>query len=165
MLEDLGVGAGLMGLYSFSGLSHRLENLGIVRGVEVFNDSKATSISSVHRAIETLVESRPNKRIHCLVGGRDKKLPWETLLSFPNRERVLFYCFGECADLASRAAGIAGPTFVSLSAAVSYVAQLAQSNEIILLSPGGTSLDEFSNFEQRGDWFKARILELLRSKA
>jgi UDP-N-acetylmuramoylalanine--D-glutamate ligase len=161
VLVELGLEKGLSALFTFEGLAHRLENLGTLKGIEAFNDSKATSITSVHRAIETLREARPGKKIHCLVGGRDKKLPWKTLGEFPGRESVIFYFFGECAGLAHRDSGLEGREFSKLGPALEDCVSHARSGEIILLSPGGTSLDEFGNFEKRGDYFRIRIKELL----
>lgn len=161
VLKELDLERGIFGLFEFPGLNHRLENCGKVAGVQIFNDSKATSISSVHRALETIMVAYPHIKIHCLVGGRDKKLPWHSLNDFKQLSKVDFYFFGECAALARAASGISAKEFAKLSDALEESSRNAKAGEIILLSPGGTSLDEFGNFEKRGDYFKIKIKELL----
>jgi UDP-N-acetylmuramoylalanine--D-glutamate ligase len=162
VLWDLQAADALPALLKFPGLSHRLENLGRLSGVHFFNDSKATSIESVHRALETLIDSSflgPSGTLHCLVGGRDKKLPWEKLGSFRGRPRVRFHFFGECGPEAQIKSGIPGKTYKRLEVVLRELRDAVAPGDLVLLSPGGTSLDEFRNFEERGDFFKMKIRE------
>lgn len=143
----------------FPGLPHRLENLGSVGGVRFINDSKATAISSVRIAAESAVKNlqSPGGKVHLLLGGRDKNLPWDELSQFLHRPDFQFYFFGECRELARQKSGLSGDLFQSLRGAVEAAKANAQVGDIVLLSPGGTSLDEFKSFEHRGDFFRSLI--------
>jgi UDP-N-acetylmuramoylalanine--D-glutamate ligase len=142
----------------FPGLSHRLENCGTVRDVLFLNDSKATSINSVLQALSSVTGDHPNQRVHLLVGGKDKNLPWEDLSVAGRNPNVLFYFFGEIGSKAQHKSQLQGPIFPKLGACLSALKTNLKSGDIVLLSPGGTSWDEFKNFEERGAYFKNWIL-------
>lgn len=146
-------------LKNYSGLSHRFENIGEFSGVLYINDSKSTTIESVHQAIQNVQESYPNSKIYILLGGRDKGLPWMKLSIFQDMQNFVFVFFGECRNLIVNQSGLKGASFESLGQALDSVFQSAKAGDIVLLSPGGTSLDEFSSFEVRGDFFKNEILK------
>lgn len=149
---------------NFTGLQHRLENLGTKRGVVFINDSKATTMDSVKAAVMATKESFPQKSIVLLLGGRDKKLPWHELrdLTIDSQLHLLF--FGEHGVMIKQTLGSPNDYFKTLSELLVYLAQrkfpALSTNEIhsvVLFSPGGVSQDEFSSFEERGhsfrDWF------------
>jgi UDP-N-acetylmuramoylalanine--D-glutamate ligase len=136
----------------FPGLPHRMENLGIHRGVQYVNDSKATTMESVQMAVQSLEDSYQGS-LHLLLGGRDKNLPWERLSSFRNRPRLKCYFFGECAVVAQQNSKLHGDRFARLADAVRAAQKSSAAGDLILLSPGGTSLDEFKSFEDRGKAF------------
>jgi UDP-N-acetylmuramoylalanine--D-glutamate ligase len=68
-----------------------------------------------------------------------------------------FVC-GACGELAREKSQLNGEYFTHLGSAINYCQKRAQSGDVVLLSPGGTSLDEFKNFEERGDFFKTLVL-------
>lgn len=155
----------------FKGLKHRLENLGIKRGVMFINDSKATTIDSVKAAVTATEESFPDLPVYLLLGGRDKKLPWSELMPFTVDPRLHLYFFGEHGSTIKQTLHSNGPEFKTLKALLSYLAtELFPDNSdphpiknsekkndpkaIVLFSPGGVSQDEFSSFEDRGDFVK-----------
>lgn len=143
------------GLRDFRGLPHRVENLGERQGIRWINDSKATTIESVKIAVASTLETVPtSQRLHLLLGGRDKNLPWEDLKNLASDARLKFYFFGECREIAANKSGLAGEKFRTLKEALDGIRQGAFLGDSILLSPGGTSLDEFKSFEHRGDFFK-----------
>lgn len=145
------------GLLRFPGLAHRLENLGEHGGVLYLNDSKATTMASVLQAAESVAELAAARRsAHLLLGGRDKNLPWEQLAPLAARG-FEFHFFGECGGDARRRAGLAGDFAPTLAAALDALIPRLQTGDMVLLSPGGTSLDEFKSFEDRGDYFRKRI--------
>jgi UDP-N-acetylmuramoylalanine--D-glutamate ligase len=142
-------------LCEFRGLPHRVENLGFNKGVRYVNDSKATTIESVITAVNSTHESVPTEHtLWVLIGGRDKNLPWQDLQALGQIPNLRFVFFGECAEKAKSLAKLEGPTFNQLKPAVVSVKNLASSGDTVLLSPGGTSLDEFKNFEDRGIQYK-----------
>jgi UDP-N-acetylmuramoylalanine--D-glutamate ligase len=143
------------GMRDFAGLPHRVENLGIRGGLRFINDSKATTMESVKTAVDSTLESIPKtNRLHLLLGGRDKNLPWEELNSLGGHKNIQFYFFGECAAIAQNKSGLSGSQHPKMLDAVTAAMAAAEAGDSILLSPGGTSLDEFKNFEQRGDVFR-----------
>ena len=144
-----------VGFFKFQGLPHRLENLGIKNGVRWINDSKATTIESVLQAVKsTAVLTK--KTTHLLLGGRDKSLPWESLNSLRSEQKK-FYFFGEIAAAAKARSNLQGDVFPNLKEALDSVLKNVREGDLVLFSPGGTSLDEFRSFEERGDFFKTQI--------
>lgn len=143
---------------SFRGLPHRFENLGRKDGILFINDSKATAIESVLSAIlasASLVKQ--GETLHLLLGGKDKNLPWEELHLLQKNSALKFYFFGECGPLAQKQSRLQGEVFAKMAEAVSAAIKKSVVGDIILLSPGGTSFDEFKNFEDRGEAFVRQI--------
>lgn len=148
----------LQKMKSFSGLEHRLENVGLYQGVRYINDSKATALNSVLTAVEVSREYlREEGTLHLLLGGRDKNLPWEELQTLGSHPRTRYYFFGECRKIAQEKSHLPGPQFAHLPEAMDEILPLARTGDIVLLSPGGTSLDEFKGFEDRGHFFKEKV--------
>jgi UDP-N-acetylmuramoylalanine--D-glutamate ligase len=150
----------------FEGVAHRLEFVRRVGGADWYNDSIGTA---PERAIAAM--SAFDEPIVLLAGGRDKALPWE---SFADRvtERVdHLILFGEAAETiasAVQAASARRPTgrpatidrCSTLADAVGAAARRAEPGDVVLLSPGGTSFDEFSDFEARGEAYRAWVKAL-----
>jgi len=110
-----------------------------------------------------------------LLGGRDKDLPWEELAALVHERVDHVVLFGEAADkiIAALVAPILGQppqyggkrpyTLVrcsGLKEAVQAAAHAAEPGDVVLLSPGGTSFDEFRDFEERGEVFRTWVSEL-----
>lgn len=147
----------LEGMLEFEGLPHRLEPVGTFGGIRFVNDSKATAIESVLTAVDSL---QPQGPIVLLLGGRDKKLPWENLAELERHPQVRVVFFGECGALASQKSRLHGPAFRTLKEALQGLRSLVAAGETVLLSPGGSSLDEFKNFEARGTFFAKTVKDL-----
>lgn len=164
LLNASGVGnSAIPRLASFAGLAHRVENCGIRGGVLCVNDSKATTMSSVIQAVNT-IETRlsAGSSLFLLLGGRDKNLPWHELRSL-GRATIRPIFFGEYAAPAKEKSGLEGAVHAKLGPAIEQASKAAKSGDIILLSPGGSSLDEFANFEERGNYFKSEIARWMPS--
>jgi UDP-N-acetylmuramoylalanine--D-glutamate ligase len=143
----------------YKGLSHRLEFVATINGVTYINDSKATAMDSVLVAAKGCLEAlTPENKLFLLVGGKDKNLPWEQLSVLASNETVTPVFFGQCGELAKSKSDLSGEYFEHLGSAVHYAMRRARTGDVVLLSPGGTSLDEFKNFEERGDFFKTLVL-------
>jgi UDP-N-acetylmuramoylalanine--D-glutamate ligase len=102
-----------------------------------------------------------------LLGGRDKNLPWDELAALVHERVERVVLFGEAADKIAGALEKAhGPLqktverCKTLEEAVHAAARLTVPGEIVLLSPGGTSFDQFSDFEERGEAYRKWVLEL-----
>jgi UDP-N-acetylmuramoylalanine--D-glutamate ligase len=144
-----------LGLREFPGLPHRVENLGVHNRVRYINDSKATTMESVKIAVQSVLDSLTKTQVlHLLLGGKDKNLPWHELSHLQGLSQIQFYFFGECRDKAKQASQLNGNTYSSMLDAAKAARKFSVTGDAILLSPGGTSLDEFKNFEHRGDVFK-----------
>jgi UDP-N-acetylmuramoylalanine--D-glutamate ligase len=147
----------------FRGVPHRLELVREWNGVRWYNDSIATAPERSIAAIRSFTEP-----IVLLLGGRDKDLPWEDLLRLANERVRHIVLFGEAAEkIEKTAAGLGSrerrcpmTRVGSLREAVSKAAEIAEAGDVVLLSPGGTSFDEFKDFAERGERFTAWVREL-----
>jgi UDP-N-acetylmuramoylalanine--D-glutamate ligase len=142
---------------------HRLEGVRSLNGVSWFNDSIATAPERTIAAIRTFDEP-----LVLLLGGRDKDLPWQDLASLVCQRVDHVVVFGEAAPKIMRAIGSAQSgqrpfTLVQcpgLQEAVQAAAQVAAPGDIVLLSPGGTSFDQFKDFEERGERYREWVKQL-----
>ncbi len=144
------------GVNGFKGVPHRLEYVRTWKGADWYNDSIATAPERAMAAIRSFEEP-----LILLAGGRDKDLPWEDFASLV-RERVdHLILFGEAAGKIFQAVGKKdGIQCESLREAVHTAAELAAPGDVVLLAPGGTSFDEFRDFEERGECFKKLVMQL-----
>ncbi len=145
----------------FTGVAHRLEFVRRWKGADWYNDSIATAPERAMAAIHSFVEP-----LVLLAGGRDKNLPWEDFSDLVRRRVDHLILFGESADLIYQALSPTDDETLtvtrckSLHDAVVEAAKLAQPGDVVLLSPGGTSFDEFEDFEERGECFVRWVEEL-----
>lgn len=147
----------------FRGVPHRLELVRELRGVRWYNDSIATAPERAVAAIRAFDEP-----IVLLLGGRDKDLPWEELMQLAGERVDHVVLFGEAAEKIQKTVtslGLGEKRFTltrtnGLYEAVRKAAEVAESGDVVLLSPGGTSYDEFKDFAERGERFTAWVQEL-----
>jgi UDP-N-acetylmuramoylalanine--D-glutamate ligase len=148
-------------LRSFTGVPHRLEVVAEVGGVQYVNDSIATSPERSIAALESF-----DVPIVLLAGGRDKHLPWERWARVVGQRVRHLVLLGEAADLIADAARVHGAATIpqhrveTLDAAVALAGDLARPGDVVLLSPGCTSYDQFQNFEERGARFRTAVRTL-----
>ncbi|MCC6802039.1 MAG: UDP-N-acetylmuramoyl-L-alanine--D-glutamate ligase [Anaerolineae bacterium] len=158
-----GIEPGVMSevIREFRGVAHRLETVRVLDGVTYVNDRIATAPERVQAALYSY-----DQPLVLLLGGRDKKLPWEIMLSLAltkSRHIVAFGEFGE--GIVNRVKLLCGTdepvTCVkSLDEAVALAAKLAQPGDVVLLSPGGTSYDAYVDFAERGEHFRKLVQAL-----
>lgn len=144
---------------SFKGLEHRLEKVSNIRGVEFYNDSKATNVEAAITSIGSF-----NQPIILILGGRDKGGDF-TKLRTPVQERVKkILLIGEAKEKIKRDLDSFIPMsdVKTLEEAVKEGFSSANPGEIVLLAPACTSFDMFSNFEERGKIFKKEVFSLER---
>jgi UDP-N-acetylmuramoylalanine--D-glutamate ligase len=147
----------------FRGVPHRLELVRELRGVRWYNDSMATAPERSMAAIRAFDEP-----IVLMLGGRDKDLPWEELMQLVNERVSHVVLFGEAAEkiqkavdsLGLREKGFTVTRTADLHEAVVKAAEIAESGDVVLLSPGGTSFDQFRDFAERGERFRTWVQEL-----
>ena len=142
---------------SFTGIKHRLQFVKNIGGSSYFNDSKATNISSVIAAIKSF-----NAPIILLLGGKNKDSDFRLLLPHTKRHVKHIVSFGEAGGEIATAIGDAVRLDIksSLNQAVASAHKIASPGDIILMSPGCASFDEFKNFEDRGEKFIKMVNEL-----
>ena len=148
---------------TFTAVPHRLEWVRDWHGAAWYNDSIATAPERAMAAIRSFSEP-----IVLLAGGRDKNLPWDEFARLVHQRVDHLVVFGEAANLVEKAVGQAAQASrpftvtrcASLLDAVQAAAEVAQAGDVVLLSPGGTSFDEFRDFEARGEAYRKWVLEL-----
>jgi UDP-N-acetylmuramoylalanine--D-glutamate ligase len=141
-------------LRTFPGVSHRLEEVGSVNGVLYVNDSKATNVSSAVRGIEAF-----DGGVHVILGGSLKGGGFEGLREAVATRCVAAYLVGEAAEQLQKDLEGTVPLHRSgdLESAVGAAAAAAQPGEVVLLSPACASFDQFRDYEERGDTFRALV--------
>jgi UDP-N-acetylmuramoylalanine--D-glutamate ligase len=141
----------------FHAVEHRLEWVARVRGVDYYNDSKATNVDATIKALESFPAN-----IHLILGGKDKGSDY-TVLNQLLRQRVkAVYTIGAAAEKIQ--SHIQGATNIipagTMESAVKQAANSAQPGDVILLAPACASFDQFNNYEHRGKVFKELVLAL-----
>jgi len=147
-------------LREFRGLPHRLTLVAEIDGVRYVNDSKATNVDSMRRALESF--PRP---LTLIAGGRDKDGDFAAIRELA-LERVTHVVYvGEAAAKIERSwPEIPHDRAATLEEAVQLARARTPQGGVVLLSPGCASYDMFRNFEERGARFEAAVLELKRSR-
>jgi len=138
---------------SFCGVPHRLELVGDINGVSYINDSKATNVDAVNVALDSF-----NSPILLILGGRDKGGDFLSL--YPHTHNVKeVLTIGESEEAIATVLGDAVRlrSCGSLMSAVEVAHSNAQPGDVVLLSPGCASFDQFDNFEHRGDVFRELV--------
>lgn len=144
-------------LTTYPGLPHRMERIGEKNGILFVNDSKATNPDSTAPALGAYPPD-PEPRLHWILGGRAKGNDLDACAPYLGNVRAA-YTIGE-----------AGPMFAGLLAeklpvmecgqlatAVGAAAHAARPGEVVLLSPACASFDQFTDYEARGDAFRAAV--------
>jgi len=143
-------------LENFTGLPHRLQLVHEAAGVSYYDDSIAT----IPDAAVAAMNAFPAKKVIQIVGGSDKKLPITAMCSALSERAKAVLCIGATGKtiaetLEKSLAQNAAPAYHcgDLATAMRIAKKTAAPGDIVLLSPGFASYDQFVNFEQRGDEF------------
>ncbi len=143
----------------FHGIAHRIEYVGEKNGVRFYDDSKGTNVGAVVRALESFSDP-----VVLLLGGRDKEGDFETLIPLI-RERVrAMVLFGEAREkINDRIGGTVTTTLAAtLGEALGAAWKFALPGDVVLLSPGCASFDEFADYKARGRQFQELVRRLTR---
>jgi UDP-N-acetylmuramoylalanine--D-glutamate ligase len=146
-------------LAEFGGLPHRLQHVRTVDGVQFINDSKSTAPSATIVALESL--ARP---VVLILGGQKKDAVLDELTAVVRRTCRAVVCMGDAGPTFAAALGDARTepninTAANMVEAVRQARARSREGDIILLSPGAPSFDQYVNFEARGNHF----VQLVRS--
>lgn len=144
----------------FKGLEHRLEKVLTIKGVDFYNDSKATNVDATLKSIQSF-----DRKIILILGGRDKGGDFYKLAKAIREKVKKIILIGEAREKIARALNNTGPSesVSSLKEAVRAGYSEAGPGEVILLAPACTSFDMFQSFEERGKVFKQEVFALEQS--
>lgn len=146
-------------LTTFGGFEHRIEYVATKKGVDYYNDSKATNIDAAIRGVLAM-----QKPIHLIAGGLDKKTTFEEWIKLFEGRVKKVYVIGETKqqiiDECKAYQFEAVEAFDTFEEAIYRAYKQAEANECVLLSPACASWDMFESFEQRGDIFKSIVNHL-----
>ena len=145
-------------LSDFAGVEHRLEKVARVRGVDYINDSKATNVNSCWYALQSM-----NTPVVLILGGTDKGNDYTEIEELVKNKVHSLIFLG--VDNTKLHAFFDGKVPViedaqSMEEAISKAYKLASKGDTVLLSPCCASFDLFKNYEDRGNQFKACVLNL-----
>jgi UDP-N-acetylmuramoylalanine--D-glutamate ligase len=155
-LAALAVGGTFEGVQSalndFKGLSHRLEYVATINDIRFVDDSKATNVDAVARALEAF-----NKPVILIMGGRDKGGDFQTLKKLVHQHTKKLIIMGEARDsikyVLKDACTGGAQTTSTMEDAVLLSYHAAVPGDIVLLSPACSSFDMYSSYAERGDAF------------
>jgi UDP-N-acetylmuramoylalanine--D-glutamate ligase len=142
----------------FKAVEHRLEFVATIRGVDYYNDSKATNVDAAIKALESFPAN-----IHLILGGKDKGSDY-TVLNHLLRQRVKrVYTIGAAAEKIESQIAAAKVEVVhaeTLENALRKASAVAEASDVVLLAPACASFDQFKNYEERGRVFKEIVRAL-----
>jgi len=134
----------------FKAVEHRLEFVATIRGVDYYNDSKATNVDATIKALESFPAS-----IHLILGGKDKGSDYSVLNDLLRQRVKRVYTIGAAAaKIESQVRGVEVVHAETLENAVHRANVVAEPGDVVLLAPACASFDQFKNYEQRGQVFK-----------
>lgn len=136
---------------AFVGLPHRFELVHQHQGIRWINDSKATNVGSTHAALGSVV---CDGHLYLLLGGDGKCADFTPLLPSLARKNLTIYTFGQDAQLLAQLKPDITCQVNTLREAVQDLAPRLKSGDVVLLSPACASLDQFKNYEERGEVFR-----------
>ena len=146
------------GLKTFVNAPHRLESVGTINGIEFINDSKATNVDSVVYALGSF-----DQPLIWIAGGIDKGNDYNLIMDAVRKKVRALICLGKDNEKLKKAFGGVVPVIKetqSVKELVKIALELANKGDVVLLSPACASFDLFKNYEDRGEQFRAAVLEL-----
>jgi UDP-N-acetylmuramoylalanine--D-glutamate ligase len=140
----------------FKAVEHRLEFVASVRGVDYYNDSKATNVDATIKALESFPAN-----IHLILGGKDKGSDYSVLNDLLKQRVKRVYTIGAAAQkIESQIKNVEVVHAETLANAIRKANAVAESGDVVLLAPACASFDQFKNYEERGRVFKEIVARL-----
>lgn len=142
----------------FKAVEHRLEFVATIRGVDYYNDSKATNVDATIKALESFPAN-----VHLILGGKDKGSDYGVLNDLLRQRVKRVYTIGAAAEkiesqtAASKVEVVRAET---LENALRRANAVAEAGDVVLLAPACASFDQFKNYEERGQVFKEIVRRL-----
>ncbi len=144
-------------LHGYAPPPHRCELIRTLDGVEYLNDSKATNLHALESALRS--QTRP---VVLIAGGKEKGLDYSPVVPLLREKALATVTFGQIARPLAALFADAVPTesVSTLADAVAAARSLAPRGSVVLFSPGTSSFDQFSGYEQRGNSFRDLVHQL-----
>ena len=144
-------------LVSYAPLPHRCELVGTIDGVDFVNDSKATNLDALEKAL-----SSECRRVILIAGGKDKGFEFGAVTDLVAQKCAAVVLIGEMADRIKQLWGAAVQCHhcETLTDAVFSARAFAQPGDVVLFSPGTSSFDMFKNYADRGEQFRTIVRSL-----
>jgi UDP-N-acetylmuramoylalanine--D-glutamate ligase len=139
----------------FKAVEHRLEFVATIRGVDYYNDSKATNVDATIKALESFPAN-----IHLILGGKDKGSDYSVLNDLLRQRVKRVYTIGAAAEkiesqiVSSKSGEIEVVHAQTLENALRKANSIAEAGDVVLLAPACASFDQFKSYEHRGQVFK-----------
>lgn len=135
---------------SFQAVDHRLQFVAKKRGVDFYNDSKATNVDATIKALQSFQAG-----IHLILGGKDKGSDYTQLAPLLKERASAVYTIGAAADIIAAQIGqdVTLTPAGTLAEAVRLASSSAVAGETVLLAPACASFDQFTSYEHRGRVF------------
>jgi UDP-N-acetylmuramoylalanine--D-glutamate ligase len=141
---------------AFKAVEHRLEFVATIRGVDYYNDSKATNVDATIKAIESFPAN-----IHLILGGKDKGSNYSVLNDLLRQRVKRVYTIGAAAEkIESQIRNVEVVRAETLENALRKANAVAEAGDVVLLAPACASFDQFKNYEHRGQTFKEIVQDL-----
>jgi UDP-N-acetylmuramoylalanine--D-glutamate ligase len=142
---------------AFKAVEHRLELVKSLRGIEFYNDSKATNVDAAMKAVASFKGG-----IHLILGGKDKNSDYGLMAELLKERVKAVYTIGSAAEKIERQlAGVVKMVSAgTMQVAVADAAVAAVPGDVVLLAPACSSFDQFDNYEHRGQIFRQLVSEL-----
>ncbi len=144
-------------LEEFDGLPHRMEPVGTFQDVLYVNDSKGTNISAVERALASF------ETVILIMGGQDKGGDFASLVPLVSQRVKCLIVLGDAAAIITKAmkGAVVTETVKDMAQAVKLARDLAAPGDVVLLSPGCASFDQYENYAARGNDFRRQVEQLI----
>lgn len=144
-------------LNDFPGVEHRIQFVREIKGVKYINDSKSTNVDSTRTALDSF-----DTPVILIMGGRDKGFPYTPLFDRVRKNVKALLLIGESAEKIKKELGGSAQIVDcgDLAAAVRKASEIAVAPDVVLLSPGCSSFDQFENYEDRGGQFIRQVNSL-----
>jgi len=151
--------AAAIGLNEYRLLPHRCERVGEIDGVVFVNDSKATNLDALAKALES-----QSRRVILIAGGKDKGFPFDSITELVENKVKHAVLIGEMAERIDRSwSPVVGCTRATdLADAIAIARRNAGPGDTVLFSPGTSSFDMFKNYADRGNQFRQQVQELAK---
>ncbi len=152
-----------LALAEFKGVPHRIEEIAYSQGILYINDSKGTNPASTIKALESF-----NEPILLIAGGYDKAADFTEIANFIQKKVKKLILLGQTRlkiEQAVLQAGFAAENIImveSMEKAVQEAHALAETGDVVMLSPACASWDMFENFEQRGHIFAEAVRNVIQ---